>query len=51
MPLLMPNTWRIMMPVTLIFPLIDMVADWRRHGHVHAAWFWGGGAASTGAVR
>ena len=44
MPLLIPNAWRIMMVITLVFPLIGMIADKRRHGHVHAAWFWGVGA-------
>jgi len=44
MPLLIPNAWRIMMVVTLVFPLIGMVADLRRHGRVHPAWFWGVGA-------
>jgi len=44
MPLLIPNAWRIMMVVTLVFPLIGMIADKRRHGRVHAAWFWGVGA-------
>jgi len=44
MPLLMPHAWRIMMVVTLVFPLVGMVVDLRRHGRVHAAWFWGVGA-------
>ena len=44
MPLFMPNAWRIMMLVTLIFPIIGMIADKRRHGHVHPAWWWGVGA-------
>jgi len=44
MPLLMPNAWRIMMVVTLVFPVIGMVADLRRHGRVHEAWLWGVGA-------
>jgi hypothetical protein len=41
MPLLMPNAWRIMIVVTLIFPVIMMVADKRRYGRIHPAWFWG----------
>jgi hypothetical protein len=44
MPLLMPNAWRIVIAITLVFPLIGMIADKRRLGHVHAAWFWGVGA-------
>lgn len=44
MPLLIPNAWRIMMVVTLIFPVIGMIADLRRSGRIHPAWFWGVGA-------
>ena len=44
MPLMIPNAWRIMMVVTLVFPVIGMVADQRRYGKVHAAWWWGVGA-------
>jgi len=44
MPLLIPNAWRIMMVVTLVFPVIGMIADKRRTGQVHPAWFWGVGA-------
>jgi len=44
MPLLIPHAWRIMMAVTLIFPVIGMIADLRRSGRVHPAWIWGVGA-------
>jgi hypothetical protein len=44
MPLLIPNAWRIMIAATLIFPAIGMIADLRRNGRVHAAWYWGVGA-------
>lgn len=44
MPLFIPNAWRIMMAVTLIFPVIGMIVDKRRNGHVHPAWWWGVGA-------
>ncbi|WP_242122633.1 hypothetical protein [Sphingobium sp. Sx8-8] len=44
LPLFIPNAWRIVILATLIFPAIGMIADKRRHGHVHAAWFWGVGA-------
>lgn len=44
MPLLIPNAWRIMMVVTLVFPVIGMIADKRRYGKVHPAWWWGVGA-------
>jgi len=41
MPLMIPNAWRIMTVVTLIFPVIGMIADVRRSGKVHPAWYWG----------
>jgi hypothetical protein len=41
MPLLIPNAWRITIVATLAFPVIGMIADKRRHGQVHVAWFWG----------
>jgi hypothetical protein len=41
MPLMIPNAWRIMMGVTLIFPVTGMIADVRRSGKVHPAWYWG----------
>jgi hypothetical protein len=44
MPLLIPNAWRIMIVAIMVFPLIGMIADFRRSGKVHPAWFWGVGA-------
>lgn len=44
LPLVIPNAWRILVAVILIFPLMGMVADWRRSGKVHPAWIWGVGA-------
>ena len=41
MPLLIPNAWTISFCVTLIFPLIGMVADKRKFGRVHPAYWWG----------
>lgn len=41
MPLMIPNAWRIMMVITMIFPVIGMIADKRRHGRIHRAWLWG----------
>lgn len=41
MPLMMPHAWRIMIVVTMIFPLVGAIADWRRSGKVHPAWLWG----------
>jgi hypothetical protein len=44
MPLLMPHAWRIMVVVTMIIPVIMMIADKRRNGQIHPAWLWGIGA-------
>lgn len=41
LPFMIPWAWRIMIGVTLIWPLIGMLADRRRHGRVHPAWYWG----------
>ena len=43
MPLFIPYAWPIATMLTLIFPLIGMMADWRRDGRVHPAWWWGVG--------
>jgi len=43
-PLLEPYAWWIgAVGLPLIFPLIGMLADKRRYGKVHPAWFWGVG--------
>lgn len=44
MPLFMEWAWTIGFLTTLIFPAIAMVADKRRHGAVHPAYWWGTGA-------
>lgn len=44
MPLLIPYAWWAAIGATLVFPVIGMIADRRRHGRVHPAWFWGIGA-------
>ena len=44
MPLLMPHAWRIMMVVTLLFPLAGVIHDLRKRSRVHPAWVWGIGA-------
>lgn len=44
MPLLIPHAWRAVMVSVLVFPVIGMIADKRRHGQVHPAWWWGVGA-------
>lgn len=43
MPLMIPNAWTISIAATLIFPAIAMLADRRRHGRVHPAYWWGTG--------
>jgi len=42
-PLLVPNAWTIAVAATFIFPVIGMIADWRRDGRVHPAYWWGMG--------
>ena len=44
LPLMLPNAWTISIVVTWIFPVIGMIADWRREGRVHPAYWWGFGA-------
>ncbi|MCW3845709.1 hypothetical protein OF829_00545 [Sphingomonas sp. LB-2] len=41
LPLLMPWAYEAAILPTLIFPVIGMIADRRRTGAVHPAWFWG----------
>jgi len=43
MPLLIPWAWWVSNLVPLIFPVIGMLADRRRYGAVHPAWYWGVG--------
>jgi hypothetical protein len=49
MPLLIPWAWWIASLATLVFPLTGMLADRRRNGRVHPAWFYGI-AASLGTL-
>ena len=41
LPLMIPNAWTITTIVTMIFPVIGMIADKRKLGHVHPAYWWG----------
>lgn len=41
MPLLIPYAWPIAIATTFVFPVIGMIADWRREGRVHPAYLWG----------
>ena len=51
LPLMIPNSWLITTLVTMIWPVIGMIADLRRDGRIHAAYWWGLGAyAATFAV-
>lgn len=43
MPLFIPWAWSVVFAVSLLFPLIGMLADLRRTGRVHPAWLWGVG--------
>ncbi len=50
MPLMMPHAWRIMMVITLIFPVVGMIRDKVKTGRVHPAWFWAVGAIVAGQI-
>ena len=41
LPLMIPNAWTITVMVTMIFPVIGMIADKRAQGRVHPAYWWG----------
>ena len=41
LPLMIPNAWTITVALTFVWPVIGMVADKRRNGHVHPAYWWG----------
>ncbi len=44
-PFMIPWSWLVAaLLAPAIFPLIGMVMDWKRTGHVHPAWLWGLGA-------
>lgn len=43
LPLLIPHAWTITFAATLVFPAVGMIADKRRHGRVHPAYWWGTG--------
>lgn len=51
MPLLIPWAFQCAFAVTLILPIIGMIADQRRDGRIHPAWWWGlGGMLVTEAL-
>ena len=41
LPLMIPHAWTITVALTFIWPVIGMIADKRRNGHVHPAYVWG----------
>lgn len=41
MPLLMPYAWYAALVAVLVFPIIGILADYRRDGRIHPAWAWG----------
>jgi uncharacterized membrane protein len=47
MPLLIPYAWWASVFIPMIFPAIGALADWRRHGRVHPAWYWGMGTVAV----
>lgn len=44
MPLLAPYAYEVDFLAVMVFPLIGIIADIRRSGSVHPAWWWGTGA-------
>jgi hypothetical protein len=50
MPLLVPWAWEATLAACLVFPAAGMIADLRRDGRVHPAWFWGVGALLVSAL-
>ena len=48
MPLMIPWAWWIAaFAFPVLFPLSGVIADWRRNGRVHPAWYWGIGAMAA----
>lgn len=41
LPLMIPHAWTITTLATMVFPVIGMIADWRRTGRAHPAYLWG----------
>lgn len=42
-PLLIPDALEITFAVQMLFPIAGMIADGRRTGRIHPAWYWGTG--------
>jgi hypothetical protein len=43
-PLLIPWAYQAAFAAVMLFPIIGIIADLRRDGRVHPAWWWGMGA-------
>lgn len=43
LPFMIPNAWLVVSFATFVFPVIGILADWRRDGRVHLAYWWGFG--------
>lgn len=43
LPLMIPNAWVITVSLTFLWPIAGMIADMRRDGRVHPAYYWGTG--------
>lgn len=41
LPLMIPHAWSITVTLTMVFPVIGMIADRRATGRVHPAYWWG----------
>ena len=41
LPFMIPNSWLITVLLTMLWPIIGMIADKRSRGAVHPAYFWG----------
>jgi hypothetical protein len=50
LPFMVPWVGWGVLSAILVFPLIGVLADWRRSGRVHPAWWWGIGAMIGGHV-
>ncbi len=47
LPLMQPLAWEAALAPTLLFPIAGMLADKRRNGRIHPAWWWGIGAITA----
>ncbi|WP_404369170.1 hypothetical protein AB5I39_16200 [Sphingomonas sp. MMS24-J45] len=50
LPLLIPWAYEATFAAVMIFPVVGVIADWRRTGRVHPAWGWGIGVIVLGTL-